>query len=111
MDPPNKRTGVKRVIYIIYDYHSGDFWFLLRLQAAMPVTEITPQQPDCFMPTHVYTSNLRYQHALKHRKKRISTKKSVHVAFQCRFRAENRQIRHDMGQKTTFFIINGKICT
>ena len=111
MDPPNKRTGVKRVIYIIYDYHSGDFWFLLRLQAAMPVTEITPQQPGCFMPTHVYTSKIRYQHSLKPRNKRISAKKSVHVAFQCQFRAENRKIRHDMGQKTPFFIINGKICT
>ena len=58
---------------------------------------------------HVYTSNLRYQHSLKPRNKRISAKKSVHVAFQCRFRAKNRQIRRGMGQKTPIFSFNGKI--
>lgn len=108
-EPQNKRTGVKREIYIIYKYHGGDFWPLLQLQAAMPVTGITPQQPGFFIPTHVYTSNLRYQHSLKPRDKRISAKKSVHVAFQCRFRAKNRQIHRDMGQKTPIFSFNGKI--
>ena len=108
-EPQNKRTGVKREIYIIYKYHGGDFWPLLQLQAAVPVTEITPQQPGCFMPTHVYTSKIRYQHSLKPRNKRISAKKSVHVAFQCRFRAKNRQIRRGMGQKTAIFSFNGKI--
>ena len=60
-------------------------------------------------PTHVYTSKIRYQHSLKPRNKRISAKKSVHVAFQCRFRAKNRQIRRGMGQKTAIFSFNGKI--
>ena len=77
MDPPNKRTGVKRVIYIIYDYHSGDFWFLLRLQAAMPVTEITPQQPTYFEPKSACTWHVVPIYPPQDQMKRIGEKNSI----------------------------------
>ena len=41
--PSNKITAAKRATYIIYNYHTDRLWPLLQPQAAVPVTEITPQ--------------------------------------------------------------------
>ena len=76
-EPQNKRTGVKRGIYIIYKYHGGDFWPLLQLQAAMPVTEITPQQPSYFEPKSACTWHAVSIYPPQDQMKRIGEKNSI----------------------------------
>ena len=76
-EPQNKRTGVKREIYIIYKYHGGDFWPLLQLQAAMPVTEITPQQPSYFESKSACTWHVVSIYPPQGQVKRIGEKNSI----------------------------------
>ena len=74
---PDNSKEVRRLIYIIYNYHSGDFWPLLQLQAAMPVTEITPQQPSYFESKSACTRHIDLKYPSQDQMKRTNEKNSI----------------------------------
>ena len=73
----NKRAAAKRATYIIYNYHTGDFWPLLQLQAAVPVTETTPQQPSYFESKSACTWHVVSIYPPKDQMKRIGEKNPI----------------------------------
>ena len=75
--PSNKITAAKRATYIIYNYHTGGLWPLLQPQAAVPATEITPQQPSYFEPKSACTWHVVSIYPPKDQMKRIGEKNSI----------------------------------
>ena len=60
-----KQTAGERAIYTMWNYHDGDFFFFFYLEMAMPVTELTAQQPSYFESESAHTLILRSTHVLK----------------------------------------------
>ena len=65
MGPDIKQTAGERAIYTMWNYHDGDFWPFQHLEMAVPVTELTAQQPSYFESESAHTLILRSTHVLK----------------------------------------------
>ena len=65
----------------MWNYHDGDFWPFQHLEMAMPVTELTAQQPSYFESESAHTLILRSIHVLKGYLKAASEKKWIYIVY------------------------------